>query len=213
MTGGPTRAYLDDFRFLSNHSTGELAFRLCEGLIKKGIATALVSGPCEQPFSTLKLKQHSAVETHRQMLASVLNLCRTFKPDFVIFAAAVLDFEPEKTQKGKTTSRNVWTIRLKPTAKIIDEVRKRFPKIQRVGFKLEAGRMKPKTALAFANSKVREQGLFALCLNYRGDISAQKHKALIWGPRHPVLVNSKKEIVRQLVKIIVTIQQPERIVG
>ncbi len=202
VTGGPTRAYLDDFRFLSNHSTGEVAFHICNGLIRKGIATALVAGPCEAPFSTLKLKKHVPVQTHQQMLAAVLKLCSSFRPDFVIFSAAVLDFEPEKILKGKTSSKSSWTIRLKPTAKIIDQVKKKFPKIKRVGFKLEAGRMDPKKAAAFAQAKATDQDLFALCLNYRADISNGMHRALIWDRNSNLLVNTKREIAERLIKIV-----------
>ncbi len=203
VTGGPTRAYLDDFRFLTNYSTGELAQHLCAELIGKGVKTALVSGPCPADFKPLKLTKWKPVETHGEMLNEVLSLCRTFKPHFVIFSAAVLDFEPQTRAKGKTSSKAQWTIHLKPTKKIMEEVRKKFPGVQRVGFKLEAGTMNEKKAVAFAEKKMREQDLWTLCLNYRDDVGHGKHKALVYGPEGHTIARNKSAIARAIVKTIV----------
>ncbi len=203
VTGGPTRAYLDDFRFLTNYSTGELAHHLCDTLIDRGVKTALVSGPCETDFKKLRLAKWKRAETHGEMLKEVLALCRTFKPHVVIFSAAVLDFEPATRAKGKTSSKAEWTIELKPTKKIIDEVRKKFPDIQRIGFKLEAGKMNPKKALALADKKVRETDLWALCLNYRDDVGNGKHKALVYQPEGHTFAKNKRDIAKAIVGTLI----------
>ncbi len=203
ITGGPTRAYLDDFRYLSNHSTGEVALHLCQQFIKAGVATSLVSGPCAQPFGDLKLKHWAPVETHREMLAQVLRLCKSWQPHFVVFSAAVLDFEPAKVLKGKVSSKGNWTIKLSPTPKIIEVVRKKFSGIQRVGFKLEPGKFSAKKALTLAQNKAAEGDLWALCVNYHDDVGAKKHAALVWNGSEARIVTTKKDLAAAIVQTVI----------
>ncbi|MBI4124944.1 MAG: hypothetical protein HY466_03305, partial [Deltaproteobacteria bacterium] len=60
--------------------------------------------------------------------------------DVVIHAMAVLDFAPAVVRKTKTASRGGgWTLRLKPSPKIIAKIKKWAPDVLLVGFKLEAG--------------------------------------------------------------------------
>lgn len=199
VTGGPTRAYLDRVRYLSNFSTGELALELCKKLHKAGAEVALVSGPCCQPFDELSLAEWISVETADEMHAGVLKLCRDFKPDYAVFAAAVLDFQPARVGKGKTSSSSRWSLDLKPTPKIIDDVGKRFPAVKRVGFKLE---WKAQTSTArdrFARRTMRTKGLDALVLNYlsemSADISGKTHPAYLYsGQDKPVQAKRKPEI-------------------
>jgi phosphopantothenoylcysteine synthetase/decarboxylase len=203
VTGGPTRAYLDRVRYLSNYSTGELAFELCESLHKAGADVALVSGPCGQPFGELDLKRWICVETAAEMHTEVLRLCRDFKPDYAVFAAAVLDFQPARVSQGKTSSKGRWTLELKPTPKIIDDVGERFPEVKRVGFKLE---WKPRSAAArdrFARRILKRKGLDALCLNFLSEISGRKHPAYLYaGEDKPVTASTKPQIAKAISRFL-----------
>ena len=80
VTGGPTRAYLDDVRYLSNYSTGELAFDVCRELVQDGFEVHAVIGPSHFPFEGLKLKTCRRVETIFEMRAEIMELCRRKKP-------------------------------------------------------------------------------------------------------------------------------------
>lgn len=84
LTAGPTRAYLDSVRYLSNYSTGELGFCLSQALTKKGIELFAVVGPTQQPFSKLSFKKLVEVETADEMADATLKLCRAYKPDYAI---------------------------------------------------------------------------------------------------------------------------------
>ena len=179
ITGGPTRAYLDRVRFLSNVSTGALAHALARQLKARGVKVAAVVGPTCHDFRGLGLTHFVSVETNRQMETEVLRLCRAFRPDFAVFSAAVLDFEPVSVRPGKRSSRSGWTVRLRPTPKIIDRVGRRFPGIRRIGFKLEwaSGRT---DWTAWASRRMREQGLEALCLNFLSEIEGKRHPARLF---------------------------------
>lgn len=193
VTGGPTRAYLDRVRFLSNVSSGELAFRICTRLRQHRAKVAAVMGPNAFDFRRLKLAHHVPVESTEEMSAAVYRLCRQFKPDYVIFSAAVLDFIPEEKLEGKVSSKNRWTVTLKPTPKIIDEVAKRFPKIKRVGFKLE---WEPEgDKLELGTRLLEQKNLDVLCLNYLSQIQEKKHPAILFSKdKKPTRARTKLEI-------------------
>lgn len=176
VTGGPTRAYLDPVRYLSNYSSGAMAFELARELCRLGCRTAVVAGPTQQPWKSLKLASLQSVETYEQMQRSVLKTCRTFRPHVVIFAAAVLDFAP-KRQPHKVSSRKPWNLTLYPTPKILDEVQAYFPKILRVGFKLET--LKRADPIKFAHAYRKKKGLSLLCLNYLADIGRKSYFAYL----------------------------------
>lgn len=177
-----------------------MAFEICRALIQRGISVALVSGPCTQSFETLKLAKWKKVETAEEMNTAVQSLCKTFRPTHAIFSAAVLDFTPTARAKGKVSSaRKEWTVKLKPTPKIVDEVGRRFPKIARVGFKLEAERKKT----SLGTTLVRRKGYRALILNYLSEIGAKSHPTELHLPDGGVIRSStKREAARTLVRML-----------
>jgi len=202
VTGGPTRAYLDDVRFLSNVSTGELARQICEKFKRRKVEVAAVIGPTPLDFESLKLKKLVRVETAEEMQRAVLKLCEDFKPDAAVFSAAVLDFAPEKKVTGKVTSqKQTWVIRLHPTPKILDEVGNRYPSIRRIGFKLETSRRMGRARERFARTYLIEKGLEGLCLNYLSEVKGAKHLAYLFEPGiPPKTAHSKAEIANWIVK-------------
>jgi len=202
LNGGPTRAFLDEVRFLSNISSGQLAFEIARALIGKKIEVAAVMGPTALDFSQLRLSKLANVETIEEMRERMLALCKTFKPDFIVFSAAVLDFVPEKKQFGKVSSKGGWTLRLKPSPKIVDEVARRYPSAKRIGFKLEWKKRSLASAKRYGAKLLKEKNLHALCLNYLSEIREGGHPALLFTrDEAPVVAKSKKEIARWIASV------------
>jgi phosphopantothenoylcysteine synthetase/decarboxylase len=176
LTVGPTRAYLDRVRYVSNFSSGELGYYLSKYLVSNDIEVIVVAGPTIQPFKNLKLKKLIDVETADQMYRETLKACRLFEPQVAIFAAAVLDFKPTQTFKGKMSSTNKqWNIQMVPNPKIIDAVEKRFPKIKRFGFKLEWDIRKERELDDFAQQLINERNLEGVCINFLPQITKTQH--------------------------------------
>jgi phosphopantothenoylcysteine synthetase/decarboxylase len=201
VTGGPTRAYIDQVRYLSNHSTGELAYHLCTDLGKANAKVAAVIGPTAFPFSKLKLARYRAVETNLEMYDEVIAACRSFRPQVAIFSAAVLDFAPKRIQSGKVSSNKTrWTIDLVPAPKIIDEVGRQFPTIRRIGFKLQWDVLAGKKLERFAMTYLEKKRLDGLVLNFLPQIHGGKHPAYIFTPDGKMTrAQTKAEISRRLI--------------
>ncbi len=96
VTSGPTREPIDPVRYLSNHSSGKQGYAIAAELASLGARVTLVSGPVAiTPPETVKT---IAVETARDMLKA----CEAALPaDIFVSVAAVADWRPAKTSKGK----------------------------------------------------------------------------------------------------------------
>ena len=64
ITAGPTRAYIDDVRFLTNASSGRMAAALATAAIAKGHTVSIVSGPVSVRYPT-EARVTSVVTTGR----------------------------------------------------------------------------------------------------------------------------------------------------
>ncbi len=207
VTLGPTRAFLDSVRYLSNYSTGELGSEIAKLLVKQGFEVAVIAGPVQFDLKKLGVKKIEQIVTVEEMLHATLSLCETFKPHYFLPAAAVLDFVPQKSQTGKVSSKKkYWKIKLIPTKKIIDEVQKKFPKIKKFGFKLEAASYSAEKNRLYAEKIMKKKKLEGLCLNFLNQISASQHPATLFfkdgSEITSVQVSSKTQIAQKIVQFL-----------
>jgi len=97
ITAGPTREALDPVRFLSNHSSGKMAYALAAEAAHAGARVTLVSGPVKLECSDLieRIDVVSAEEMRAAVLATVKGA------DVFIGVAAVADYRPENAAPVK----------------------------------------------------------------------------------------------------------------
>ncbi|MFM8282127.1 MAG: phosphopantothenoylcysteine decarboxylase [Planctomycetaceae bacterium] len=137
ITAGPTRAYLDDVRFLTNASSGRMAASLAVAAIGAGHEVTIVSGPvaCRYPAAA----RVEGVTTTDEMLAAALEVLP--RVDGVIAAAAPCDFQPAERVKGKIPrSGTRLTLHLEPTVDVVATLARRARRGQWVvAFALEVG--------------------------------------------------------------------------
>lgn len=103
ITGGPTREAIDPVRFISNHSSGKMAYSLANEAAAAGAKVILVSGPVN--LSTPDGVQRVDVESAQQMLEAVME--NIDSADVFIGVAAVADYRaadiaPEKIKKNES---------------------------------------------------------------------------------------------------------------
>jgi phosphopantothenoylcysteine decarboxylase/phosphopantothenate--cysteine ligase len=137
LTAGPTRAFIDDVRFLSNASSGRMAAALAAAALARGHAVTIVSGPVQVAYPK-EARVIPVVTTGEMLAASLAELPRC---DGVIAAAAPCDFEPVKKTPGKIPRAGAGlTLELRPTPDVIATLARKAPRDKWfVAFALEPG--------------------------------------------------------------------------
>ena len=138
ITTGPGREFIDRIRFISNPSSGKMGVELAKEIKARGGDVTLIYGKgstAELPFNLKCI----SVDSAQDFLNIVKNELNNQKYDVFISAAAIPDFTPtEKVENKISSTVNELTIKLKPTPKIIEEVRKISKDIFIVAFKAES---------------------------------------------------------------------------
>ncbi|MBN1682458.1 bifunctional phosphopantothenoylcysteine decarboxylase/phosphopantothenate--cysteine ligase CoaBC [Candidatus Bathyarchaeota archaeon] len=136
ITAGPTRAYLDAFRYITNPSSGKMGTALAQNAIDRGADVTIVYGP-----GTSKAPSNANVIpilSTEDMLEAVQKELREKKYDAAILSAAAADYGLSNRIMEKTPSgKNEWILHLKPLPKIVERIKKIDPKVYLVGFKAE----------------------------------------------------------------------------
>jgi len=124
ITGGPTREYIDEVRFITNASSGKTAFFLAKEAYYRGAEVHLIWGLDTFPYVLPKLNYFSDipfpniyfVKTTKEMFEvakSIFPQC-----NISIFAGAPCDFRPKTPFKGKLKKKEGLTIELELTEDI-----------------------------------------------------------------------------------------------
>jgi len=137
ITAGPTRGWLDHVRFITNPSTGKMGIAIAKEILSRGGTISLILGPVSEE---LPEEAHIVtVDSSQEMLEAVMEEINNREPTAFISTAAVLDYTPEVKEDRKRPSGEPYSIKLTPTLKIIDQVRKKYKDLFIVGFKVESG--------------------------------------------------------------------------
>ncbi|MDH5786789.1 MAG: bifunctional phosphopantothenoylcysteine decarboxylase/phosphopantothenate--cysteine ligase CoaBC [Candidatus Bathyarchaeota archaeon] len=137
VTAGPTMEHIDPIRVITNRSSGKMGIAIAEEAVKRGADVTVVygSGSVAPPSEASTIY----VETTEQMREAVYTELKSKKHNVLIAVAAAADWTPKKPypykiSTHKTSSLNV---KLKPTKKIIDQVKKVSPNTFLVAFRAE----------------------------------------------------------------------------
>lgn len=137
ITAGPTVEHIDPIRVITNRSSGKMGVALAEEALSRGAEVTLVYGlGAAIPPAGVNVVP---VETTTEMYDAVVSELKSKKYDVVIAAAAAADWMVEKPFPYKVSTHKLdkLELRLKPTQKIIDEVKKVSPATFLVAFRAE----------------------------------------------------------------------------
>ncbi len=138
VTCGPTWVPIDPVRVISNRSSGELGHRIAKELKRAGAKVTLIEGPVTDALKakSIKIIKFNFFADLKKVLRKALQ-----RPwDCIIHAAAVSDYQLSRVFLGKLNSQTPeLTLRLIPTEKLIQLIKRIDPKVFLVGFKLEGG--------------------------------------------------------------------------
>jgi len=159
VTAGPTREAIDPVRYISNHSSGKMAYALAEQLLLAGANVHVVSGPVALPHS-IPANRISPVVSALDMFE--LTKALAAEADVVIFAAAVADYRCASVATHKLKKKDkALLIELVPNPDIAFELGKtKKPNQVHIGFALE-------TEHGFENaiSKLQRKNFDSIVLN------------------------------------------------
>ena len=119
ITAGPTREAIDPVRYISNHSSGKMAYALASEAAAAGATVTLISGPVA--LATPDRVQRVDVVSAQEMLDAMM--ARVSDCDVFIGVAAVADYRPVDvaTQKLKKSAESM-TLQLERNPDIIATV-------------------------------------------------------------------------------------------
>ncbi|MCM8796655.1 MAG: phosphopantothenoylcysteine decarboxylase [Candidatus Omnitrophica bacterium] len=137
ITAGPTWIPIDSVRVISNVATGLTGVLLADKFLQRGFKVTLLLGPGEKPSlnKRIKLIRFRFFEEFKKILFKEL---RTGGYGIVVHTAAVADYRPQRRYPRKVTSnKQDWLLKLVPTPKIIDAIKRISKNLFLVGFKFE----------------------------------------------------------------------------
>ncbi|WP_418179612.1 bifunctional phosphopantothenoylcysteine decarboxylase/phosphopantothenate--cysteine ligase CoaBC [Aliarcobacter lanthieri] len=163
LSGGGTLERIDDVRYISNFSSGKMATRLATALYYLGADVSLIStrGYEKLPLN-VDLKIVDSSQSMFLNLNEKLNQKR-LKKGFLFMVAAVSDYIPEKTFKGKLKKESLgesFSLNLVQNIDILMNIDKKD--IFSIGFKAE---MDKENAKINAQNMLKNKNLDAVCLN------------------------------------------------
>ena len=135
VSGGPTAEFIDPVRVITNLSSGKTGAEIATEAWRRGASVSYVYGGGLAPPPFIPSRK---VVTTEEMSEAVLGELNSKRFDVFISAAAPADFTPMKVAQTKIpTKLGNLTLGLRPTRKIVREVRVGFPELFVVAFKAE----------------------------------------------------------------------------
>ncbi len=212
ITAGSTVEYIDSIRILTNLSSGKMGLNIAQHCLDKGFNVTLVYG-----YGHLNIPSHPRmniirVKTTEEMFEAVRETILKEKQHVVFQAAAVADFSVSDSSKNRPnkidTRDGTKIIKLVPTTKIVDKLKKLDKRIFLVAFKAEHN-ISEKSLIKKASDKLKECDADMIVAN---DVSREgcsfgsdTNEVYVINKENEIIhlpLKSKREIARDLIKIV-----------
>lgn len=206
VTGGPTVEFIDPVRVITNMSSGKMGLALAADAARRGAEVVYVyGGELEAPSRVDSVK----VRTTEEMSAAVMKALGSSKFDAYISAAAPSDFAPvTRARKKIPTAGGRFELALKPTPKIVEVVRKKWPKIFMVAFKAETAGSDKELERTAQNFRKKLRAGLVIANNVSGGrgFGADENSVLILGKGKAIRVEGrpKVEVARRVLDVVAT---------
>ncbi|SDA69227.1 phosphopantothenoylcysteine decarboxylase domain-containing protein [Methanobrevibacter millerae] len=199
---GGTFEPIDSVRGITNKSSGKMGLALAKQAYILGADVTLVVANVSVEISPLF--NVIPVETSKQMAKAIFEIVKDF--DIFISTAAVSDFEVVERKSRKIDSDSSLAINLKPTVKIIRQIKKINPSIFLVGFKAEFN-ISREDIIYCAHKQINDAGTDLVVANdvSRKDCNfgSDKNEVLIIDDEvMTVPLASKDEIAKTIMEVI-----------
>lgn len=203
ITAGPTWVAIDKVRVITNIFSGSLGLVIAKKARDAGAMVVLLMGPgritLPKESTNFKIIRFKYYE---ELLTLIKNQITPNGFDIIIHSAAVSDYKPVISKEAKIKSgKKDLIIKLKPTIKIVDLIKKIDPKIFLVKFKLEVNLTEKKLIDIAFKSMLQSKADLIVANDFKTVI--KNHKAFILDREKNIIsCNSKEVIADQLIKSI-----------
>ena len=160
ITAGPTREAIDPVRFISNRSSGRMAYALAEAAKTAQAEVILITGPTE-------LTPPSQIECHRVNTAKEMHqaVMTYFETGMIFIAcAAVADYAPVPQKHKIKKQKTALSLKLLPTVDILAELAASKKAAYLMGFAAETDEL-----ILHAKAKLEAKELDMIVANQVGD--------------------------------------------
>lgn len=205
VTAGPTREKIDPVRYISNYSTGKMAYAIADELASRGADVTIVSGPVSVRPEESSVKVVN-VESGREMAASCVEIFPS--ADIAVMCAAVADYTVEnpsdvKIKREGNMPPEIKLVKNPDIARVLGESKRDGQVL--VGFALETDH-----EATNALDKMRRKNLDMIVLNSLRDPGAgfatDTNKVTVFtrGEASPVEIplKSKREVAADLADLL-----------
>lgn len=216
VTYGPTRARVDDVRYLCNQSSGRLGALLVRELARNGFRVHAIQGPgAVAPRLAQSWKSRveiASIETVQDLIRACDAYLAEKRPLAIVHAMAVLDYVPDAPVSGKIGSgKKVLCLRLKPTPKVIARLRRQAPGSHLISFKLESG-LDKEALFREALASLKKAGSDWVVANDLSEIHGDRHLAFVLNKDGEVLktTKTKQALAEALVDLLKEVRGCQR---
>ncbi|MCM8791953.1 MAG: phosphopantothenoylcysteine decarboxylase [Candidatus Omnitrophica bacterium] len=199
ITAGPTWVPLDKIRIISNIATGQTGILLAKRLKAIGAKVTLLLGPVESGCLINKKIKVIRFKFFKDLKKLLISELKNNKYNILIHSAAVSDYQPKRVYPYKVKSNfKEWKIKLVPTEKLIDLIKKLAPSSFLIGFKFELN-ITESLLIKNAKSLLKRIGLNLVIAN---TISNKDYKAYIVDEEVKGPYFSRVDLAKQLINIL-----------
>ena len=202
VTAGPTWVRLDKVRVFTNIFTGRTGLLIAKELKKKGFKVRLLLGPSRTSLKgcDFSIKRFRFFDELKALVKAELK-DKTIKA--VVHSAAVSDYKPCKIYKSKIpSSRRDLVIRLKPTEKIIAQIKKKRKDIFLIQFKLEVGLKKQDLIKKAYRSLVRNKSDLVVANDFKDFKGLTFKSYLIDKDKKVSMAKNRKALAQKLAGLL-----------
>lgn len=202
ITSGPVWVPIDKVRIITSIFGGALGVIMAKEAEEMGADVLLLMGPGRAKIENTKNLKVIKFKYFDELFSLLKKEVSSKKYDIVIHSSAVPDYVPEKVFNGKIKSgKENFTIKLKPTVKIIDYIKKWDPSVLLVKFKLEVDK-KEKDLIDIAKKSMLKSNADIIVANDLYKMTKDKQPAFIIENDQIKSVFTKENIAKELFKII-----------
>ncbi len=172
ITGGGTSERIDPVRYLTNASSGKMAFSLARSCYLAGGRVELILGRHTFSIDADFPYRITNVETAQNLYDEITK--RWKDVDYLFMSAAVSDFTVSSKAGKKLKKKSNLTLNLKNNIDVLAELKKKKKKQFIIGFALESENLE-----VSALKKMKEKGCDLMVGNYQDSIGSENTSGVI----------------------------------